>query len=85
MKILLFEIKIKDKTYPFDFQIIEHIYMLKIAAIHVFRNIFLSYLIEQHDRCVNNACQNNASCVYTAQEYKCLCTPWYTGQHCQGE
>lgn len=32
------------------------------------------------DDCVENKCENNATCVDLVEEYTCQCNPGYTGQ-----
>lgn len=32
------------------------------------------------DDCVDNKCENNATCVDLIQEYTCRCNPGYTGK-----
>ena len=35
--------------------------------------------------CTKNPCQNGATCSpnYSRDEYKCVCLPGFTGQHCE--
>lgn len=35
------------------------------------------------DVCHSNPCANGATCVESADSYKCLCLPSYGGEHCE--
>nr|XP_057934342.1 aggrecan core protein-like isoform X2 [Doryrhamphus excisus] len=39
--------------------------------------------MEEFDVCHSNPCANGATCVESADSYKCLCLPSYGGQRCQ--
>ena len=45
------------------------------------------YLEENHqDPCINNVCENGATCVAIDKtDYKCICPEGFEGKYCQGK
>ncbi|XP_070687645.1 aggrecan core protein-like [Pempheris klunzingeri] len=39
--------------------------------------------VDEVDVCHSNPCANGATCVESADSYKCLCLPSYGGEHCE--
>lgn len=45
-------------------------------------NFFTIYLPDINECITNNPCKNGATCVNSVGGYQCLCTPEFSGKHC---
>lgn len=39
--------------------------------------------IAVQNQCTHEPCENNATCIGTVDDYRCICPPGYTGHHCE--
>lgn len=55
--------------------------MLNISIFMCFSG-YTGFNCEQNiDDCVGNRCRNNSTCVDGVEEYKCKCSPHWTGKN----